>query len=87
MLVTLGGPPGHSQAGGRGLTPAVLSMAQAAYDPRSLPSGHLDAARIAVLADALEEAGCAEEAILTHLRGPGPHVPGCFLLDLVLGKN
>ncbi len=34
--------------------------------------------RIAVLADALEEAGCTDPAILSHLRGPGPHVRGCW---------
>src|SRR5262249_50264666 len=30
-----------------------------------------------VLADALEDAGCTDDAILTHLRSPGPHVRGC----------
>jgi hypothetical protein len=39
-----------------------------------------------VLADALEEAGCADHGILTHLRGPGPHVRGCHVVDLILGK-
>jgi len=69
------------------LTPAVASIARAAYEARALPSGHLDADRLAVLADALEEAGCADEAILGHLRSPGPHVRGCRALDLVLGKS
>jgi hypothetical protein len=40
-----------------------------------------------VLADALEEAGCDERAVLDHCRGPGPHVRGCWALDLVLGKE
>jgi hypothetical protein len=40
-----------------------------------------------ILADALEDAGCAEAAILSHLRGPGPHVRGCWALDLILGSN
>jgi hypothetical protein len=31
------------------------------------------------LADELQVAGCAEAAILDHLRGPGPHVLGCWL--------
>jgi hypothetical protein len=35
----------------------------------------------------LEEAGCADRAILDHLRGPGPHVRGCFPVDLVLAKG
>ena len=40
-----------------------------------------------ILADALEEAGCTSADILSHLRGPGPHVRGCWALDLVLGKS
>jgi hypothetical protein len=67
------------------LTPTVLSLAQAAHDNRNLPSGTLDNARLGVLADALEDAG-AIGAILEHLRSEGPHVCGCFALDLVLGK-
>jgi hypothetical protein len=43
--------------------------------------------RLAVLADALEEAGCADADILSHLRGPGPHVRGCWVVDLLLGKE
>jgi len=40
-----------------------------------------------VLADALEEAGCTDADLLGHLRGPGPHVRGCWVLDLLLGKG
>jgi hypothetical protein len=65
----------------------VSSLAQAAYDVRLLPSGELDAARLAVLSDALEEAGCTDGALLSHLRGPGPHVRGCWAVDLILGKK
>src|SRR5262249_4175069 len=36
-------------------TPQAVSLAEAAYDQRALPSGHLDVARLAVLADALED--------------------------------
>jgi hypothetical protein len=68
------------------LTPQVVAHAQAAYDMRELPAGTLDASRLAVLADALEEAGCTERTILGHLRGPGPHVRGCWAVDLLLGK-
>jgi hypothetical protein len=68
------------------LTTQVVALARAAYDHRSLPSGCLDPARLAVLADALEEAGCTEEAVLSHLRAEGPHVRGCWALDLLLGK-
>lgn len=42
--------------------------------------------RLPILADALEEAGCDDPAMLTHLRGPGPHCRGCWVLDLALGR-
>ena len=64
----------------------VRAIAQSAYDDRELPSGHLDATRLALLADALEDAGCSDAAVLEHLRGSGPHVRGCFVVDLLLGK-
>src|SRR5262249_19627484 len=69
------------------LTPTVTALARAAYEERSLPAGTLDALLLAVLADALEEAGCADRAVLGHLRGPGPHVRGCHVLDALLGKS
>jgi hypothetical protein len=62
-------------------------MAQTAYDERILPAGTLDPDRLAVLADALEDAGCDNADILSHLRGPGPHVRGCWVVDLLLGKG
>jgi hypothetical protein len=40
-----------------------------------------------VLADALEEAGCADVAILAHCREPATHTRGCWVLDLLLGKT
>ena len=69
------------------LTPTVLALAQAAYDDRVLPAGTLEPARLAVLADALADAGCTDGDLLTHLRGPGPHVRGCWVVDLLLGKE
>jgi hypothetical protein len=68
-------------------TPAVLALAQAAYNNRVLPAGTLEPDRLAVLADALEEAGCTIPDILGHLRGPGPHVRGCHVVDLLLCKE
>jgi hypothetical protein len=65
----------------------VVALAQAAYEQRELPAGTLDLTRLAVLADALEEAGCDQADLLGHLRGPGPHVRGCWAVDLVLGKS
>jgi hypothetical protein len=43
--------------------------------------------RLPLLADALEDAGCTDAELLGHLRGPGPHVRGCWALDLVLSKS
>src|SRR5262245_41808404 len=75
-------PPPHSRR-----PPAVLSISEAAYEERILPAGTLDPDRLAVLSDALEEAGCDNPDILSHLRGPGPHVRGCWVLDLLLEKE
>jgi hypothetical protein len=114
-------------------TPTVRNLAQAAYDDRDEATGHLDPLRLAILADALEEAGCPQtiqchrcdgngqqffsladggivckdgvvrsgwkdcprcdgssvepHPLLTHLRSPGPHVRGCWAVDLVLGRE
>lgn len=62
------------------LTPTVSSIAHAAYHEK-------DWLALPVLADALEEAGCDVPELLAHLRGPGPHVRGCWAVDLVLGKS
>jgi hypothetical protein len=69
------------------LTPPVLDLARVVYEERVMPSGELDTGRLAVLSDALEEAGCDNEDILGHLRSPGPHVRGCWVVDLLLGKE
>jgi hypothetical protein len=65
----------------------AAGMAHAAYEERQLPSGLLDNARLALLADALEEAGCDDRQILDHLRAGGDHVRGCFVVDLLLGRS
>lgn len=39
-----------------------------------------------ILADALEEAGCTDADVMSHCRGPRPHVRGCWVVDLILGK-
>jgi hypothetical protein len=65
----------------------VAKLARAAYEKRRLPDGTLDGARLAVLADALEEAGCTDAALLGHCRGPGPHYRGCWAVDLLLYKK
>lgn len=58
----------------------VPKLAQAIYDDRAFD-------RLPILADALEEAGCTNADILSHCRGSGPHIPGCWALDLILGKK
>jgi hypothetical protein len=55
--------------------------------PIRLTAGELEPVRVAVLADALEDAGCTDDAVLSHLRGPGPHVRGCWVIDALLGKS
>ncbi len=60
-------------------TATVLAIAEPAYADRAFD-------RLPILADALEDAGCDADELLAHLRGPGPHVRGCWALDLVLGK-
>lgn len=105
---------GQTKGNADWLTPTVQGLASAAYEHRT-PQGHLDPARLAVLADALEEAGCSQQCescggsrlghdnngmcgdcegsgwvehdILTHLRGPGPHVRGCWVIDVILGLD
>jgi hypothetical protein len=68
------------------VTPAVADLAAVAYEDRTLPAGTLDNAILAIMADALEEAGCTDRAVLDHCRGGGPHVRGCWVVDLILGK-
>jgi hypothetical protein len=62
------------------LTPAVKVLAQSIYDDRTFE-------RLPDLADELEKSGCDNQEVLGHCRGPGPHVRGCWLVDLVLGKE
>jgi hypothetical protein len=61
-------------------TPAVVQLARSLYEERRFED-------LPVLADALEEAGCQDAAVLGHCRGPGPHVRDCWVVDLLLGKE
>jgi hypothetical protein len=65
----------------------VPRLAEAAYQECELPSGHLDMARLALLADTLENAGCDDAEILSHLRSAGPHVRGCWVVDRLTGRS
>jgi hypothetical protein len=42
-----------------------------------------DFSAMPILADALQDAGCDSDDILSHCRGDGPHVRGCWVVDLV----
>jgi hypothetical protein len=55
------------------------------HDTGRIDDGSLDPLTLCALADALEEAGCSDEALPSHLRSAGPHVRGCWALDLILG--
>jgi hypothetical protein len=61
-------------------TDTAVALAQQMYDSR-------DFGAMQILADALQDAGCDSDDILNHCRGPGPHVRGCWVVDLVLGKE
>ena len=58
----------------------VVSLAKQVRD-----EGDEDA--MPILADALEEAGCTESDILQHMRGPGPHVRECWVIDALLNPK
>jgi hypothetical protein len=77
----LGPPAGRAVAvDPRWLTPTTVSLARAIYDDRAFD-------RLPILADAVQDAGCIDADLLGHLRGPGPHVRGCWAVDLLLGKE
>ena len=57
----------------------VLALALGIYQDRAFD-------RMPILADALQDAGCGNDDVLNHCRGPGLHVRGCWVIDLVLGK-
>jgi hypothetical protein len=58
----------------------VTTLAQTMYESR-------DFSPMPILADALEEAGCDNAAVLAHCRGNEPHLRGCWVVDLVLKKE
>jgi hypothetical protein len=58
----------------------VPKLARRVYDDRRFDL-------LPILANALEEAGCTNEDVLTHCHSPGPHVRGCWVVDAVLGRK
>ncbi len=61
-------------------TETAVLLASQMYESR-------DFGAMPILADALQDAGCDNDDILNHCRGNGPHVRGCWVVDLVLGKQ
>ena len=61
-------------------TDTAIAVARQMYESREFGA-------MPILADALQDAGCDNEDILSHCRGPGPHVRGCWVIDLVLSKE
>jgi hypothetical protein len=61
-------------------TSTVVALARGIYDEKAFD-------RMPILADALQDAGCDNDDVLSHCRGGGPHVRGCWVVDLLLGKE
>lgn len=61
-------------------TDTVMLLARHMYDTREFGA-------MPILADALQDAGCTSDEILTHCRGPAPHFRGCWVVDALLGKT
>ena len=61
-------------------TDTVLAIATSAYDSRGFGA-------LPILADALQDAGCDSDELLSHCRDTTKaHMRGCWALDTVLGK-
>ena len=61
-------------------TSTASAIARGMYESR-------DFSAMTILADALQDAGCEDADTLAHCRGDGPHVRGCWVVDLVLGRE
>jgi hypothetical protein len=61
-------------------TPTVLAITRRIREER-------DFAALPVLADALEDAGCADRHLLAHFRQPEEHVGGCWAVNLILNDS
>jgi hypothetical protein len=61
-------------------TSTAVQLARQMYESR-------DFGAMPILADALQDAGCEAADVLDHCRRSGPHVRGCWVVDLVLGKS
>lgn len=75
-----GPPAGRSVMEPRWRTPAVVAQARCIYE-------ELTFSQLPELAEALVDAGCDSAEILAHCRSEGPHVRGCWVVDLMLAKE
>jgi len=62
------------------LTSTTIALANGIYADRAFD-------RLPILADALQDAGCENDDVLSHCRRSGPHVRGCWVVDLALNKG
>ncbi len=60
-------------------TSTAVTLAAQMYEAR-------DFGAMPILADALQDAGCDNADVLDHCRSDGPHVRGCWVVDLVLSR-
>ena len=79
------GPCFYRHVGAEGFDPSwrtstAVGLARTMHESR-------DFAAMPILADALEEAGCDRPDVLAHCRADTPHVRGCWVVDLVLGRS
>jgi len=58
----------------------IPKLAKAIYEERGFD-------RLPILAETLQEAGFHDQQILAHCRQPGMHIRGCWVVDLLLGKD
>jgi Nucleotidyl transferase AbiEii toxin, Type IV TA system len=73
-------PPRVDPPGPPWLTSRVVELARGIADDRAWDG-------LPILADALEEAGCDRDDLVGHCRANGPHVRGCWAIDLILGER
>lgn len=62
------------------LTSTVVAIARQIYMKKGFTA-------MPILADALLDAGCEDPEVIDHCRSGGPHVRGCWVVDMVLGKS
>lgn len=80
VRAAFGSPFRTVEIASRWKTANVVGLASGIYEDRAFD-------RLPILADALQDAGCEEDLILTHARHPGPHYRGDWLVDAILGHG